>query len=481
MSSLQQWCQHQSIKALSINSQTCQVGDCFLAYKTHLCDRRDFIDQAIAAGAGAVIYEAENADPALADLSVPSFAIKNMVDQLAEIAICVYGNASEAVTMIGVTGTNGKSSIVYYLSQALNGLQQKTAMLGTFGNGFIDELKLGANTTPGVVDLYQSLRNYHQRGAQNIAMEVSSHALVEGRVAGISFDIAVFTQLSRDHLDFHGTMQAYQAAKQKLFDWPGLKAAVFNIDDAVGLQWAQAYKDQYAVIATSCSSDMQWDGQCVVLRNYVLANTETRLTIDTPWGVLNTHTMLLGQFNISNLLAVIAVLGWVGVTIDDIATLIPAIKPAPGRMQVFGESKRLVVDYAHTPDALEKALQALRPYTAGELWCVFGCGGDRDAGKRPQMAAVAEQFSDHVIVTDDNPRHENNQAIVADIMVGFTHADAVEVVHDRQQAIESVYQKMQDGDIALIAGKGHEPYQIIGDCKQTFDDRAIANALCQLV
>ncbi len=476
MQVVEAWCERHAIVSLSINSRIVKQGDCFLAYVNSLCDRRDYIDQAIERGAAAILYEAASAPAALADLSVPSLAVEGLVGQLSDIARCVYGSVSDELLVTAVTGTNGKSSIVYCLAQALNQVNQCSAMLSTFGNGFIDDLTLGDNTTPGVVDLYGLLAQYKKQGATALAMEASSHALAEGRMAGLSIDVGIFTQLSRDHLDFHGSMEAYAQAKRRLFEWPDLRCGIFNIDDATGLQWAKQYQLRYDVIATSCDAKVQWSGACVRLLDADLALGDSRLLIDTPWGKLNTTTQLLGEFNLSNLLAVIALLGWLDCSLAQIATLVPTLQPAPGRMQVFGDAMKVVVDYAHTPDALQKALQALRPYCQAKLWCVFGCGGDRDKGKRPTMAKVAEQYSDQVIVTDDNPRTESSDAILADIKVGFSSQAQYQVVADRKQAIERACQQAVAGDVILVAGKGHEPYQIIGDQRLPFDDCEVVQA-----
>ncbi|MDF1654204.1 MAG: UDP-N-acetylmuramoyl-L-alanyl-D-glutamate--2,6-diaminopimelate ligase [Coxiellaceae bacterium] len=475
MSAITDWCQQLQIEHLSIDSRAIHPGDCFVAYTTPTVDRRDFIEQVIACGAGAVIYEANQADSQLAHLPVPSLAIEHLDKHLAEVAAEVYGNASRDLLMIGITGTNGKSSCVYYLAQALSLLRQPTAMIGTVGNGFIDQLQLGENTTPGVIELYRMLAEYKQQDAEVVAMEVSSHALTEGRIADIAIDTAVFTQLSRDHLDYHGTMQAYAQAKKSLFEWPDLSHAIFNIDDAYGLKWANEYSDTVNVIATSCNPDNEWSGAIVKLTSIAVEATRTTFGVSTPWGEFSTSTTLLGDFNIANLLSVVAVMGSHGIDIGQIQEVIPQLQPAPGRMQVYGggDVARVVVDYAHTPDALQKALQALRPYCKGKLWCVFGCGGDRDQGKRPQMAAMAEQYADQVIVTDDNPRTESAEMITQAIMSGFNQPKNVQLVHAREQAIALACQQAQIDDIILVAGKGHESYQIIGTERIVFDDREV--------
>lgn len=468
--SLQSWCQQHDITSLCIDSRSVKPGDCYVAYVNAHCDRRDFVSQAIELGASTVLYEAGQANASLAALSVPSFAVSSLYDSLASIAASVYGDSAQQMEVIAVTGTNGKSSIVYYLAQALTLLKHKTAMLGTFGNGFVGELTAGENTTPGVVELYQQLSDFKRRGAVAVALEASSHALVEGRLSGLAIDAAIFTQLSRDHLDFHGTMENYKAAKQKLFDWPGLKCGIFNIDDPIGKEWAHDYQAHYDVIATSCELRPRTFDHTIQLKSATITPTGTNLVVNTQAGQLEVTTRLLGEFNLSNLLAVIALLVWRDERLSDIAEVVAKIQPAPGRMQVIGGSIKAVVDYAHTPDALLKALQALRPYCQGQLWCVFGCGGDRDRGKRSQMAAIAEQYADQVVVTDDNPRTEDGDVIVNAIIEGFSGNGRYHVERDRAKAIELVCEQAKAGDVILIAGKGHEAYQIVGKQRMPFDD-----------
>ncbi|MDF1795153.1 MAG: UDP-N-acetylmuramoyl-L-alanyl-D-glutamate--2,6-diaminopimelate ligase [Coxiellaceae bacterium] len=475
------WCNDNKIKNLCIDSRAVQKHDCFLAYCTPICDRREFIQQAITLGAGSIIYEADDADKNLSQLAIPALALKQLDKHLADVALEVYGNASRDMFMVGITGTNGKSSCVYYLTQALTLLQQPTAMVGTVGNGFIDQLEIGENTTPGVIELYRMLAEYKQQGAQAVAMEVSSHALSENRIENIAIDTAVFTQLSRDHLDYHGTMLAYAQAKKSLFEWSDLTHAIFNIDDSYGLQWANEYQDSLNVIATSCNGEVDWPGAMVKLTALSVEDAQTVFSVSTPWGDFSTSTALLGDFNIANLLSVIATLGSHDVGIGQLKEVIPLLQPAPGRMQVYGggDVARVVVDYAHTPDALQKALQALRPYCKGQLWCVFGCGGDRDQGKRPQMAAAAEQYADRVIVTDDNPRTESAEMITQAILAGFNQPENVQLVHAREQAIALACQQAQIDDIILVAGKGHESYQIIGTDRVAFDDREVVQRCIQ--
>ncbi|MDF1759982.1 MAG: UDP-N-acetylmuramoyl-L-alanyl-D-glutamate--2,6-diaminopimelate ligase [Coxiellaceae bacterium] len=472
---IKSWFQANQVEQLCIDSRAVKRGDCFLAFRAPTCDRRDFIQQAIKLGAGSIIYEADGADDSIKQLPIAALAVLQLDKHLADIATEVYGNASRDLSMIGITGTNGKSSCVYYLAQAFSLLHQSAAMIGTVGNGFIDKLQLGNNTTPVVIELYQLLAEYRQQGAEVVAMEVSSHALTENRIADVAIDTAVFTQLSRDHLDYHGTMQAYAQAKKSLFEWPDLTNAVFNIDDPYGLQWANEYKERLNVIATSCKDDIEWSGAIVKLTSLSVEETQTIFSVSTPWGDFSASTSLLGDFNIANLLSVIAVLGLHNISIERMKQVIPQLQPAPGRMQVYGggDVARVVVDYAHTPDALQKALQALRPYCKGQLWCVFGCGGDRDQGKRPQMAAAAEQYADCVIVTDDNPRTESAETITQAIMAGFSQPENVQIVHAREQAIALACQQAQIDDIILVAGKGHESYQIIGTDKIAFDDREV--------
>ena len=359
------------------------------------------------------------------------------------------------------------------LGQALDRLGRRAATIGTLGAGFAGSLYVGERTTPDVISVQRLLARFLAEGATDIAMEVSSHALDQGRVDGVQFRLAVFTNLTRDHLDYHGSMEAYGAAKQRLFEWPGLAAAVINIDDAFGRRLAASLPVTVARLGFAidqANADVRATG--------IEAHAHgLRFDLHTPWGEARIESPLLGRFNVSNLLAVAASLGALGHEFAEIRSVLGALEPVSGRMsRLGGEAGRplVVVDYAHTPDALEQALASVRAHCAGVLVCVFGCGGERDAGKRPQMAGIAERLADRVIVTDDNPRAEDGDAIVAAIMQGFRDPAAIVVERDRHRAIHRAIAEARADDIVLVAGKGHEPYQEIGGRRLPFDDREVA-------
>jgi len=373
-----------------------------------------------------------------------------------------------ALFMIGVTGTNGKTSVTQWIAQALAALGRKCAVVGTLGNGFPGDLIPGPNTTPGAVALRQILPDLVAQGAMACAMEVSSIGLHQKRVAEVAFDVAVFTNFTRDHLDYHGTMEDYAAEKRKLFDMPGLRAAVLNLDDPFGAQLDAELAGRLRVIGYTLEAKVS-RGETLAATDLAMDGAGLSFMLD---GV-RIEAPVVGRFNASNLLAVIGALLAGGEILADIAGVLPRLTPPPGRMQTIGsEGKPLVViDYAHTPDALEKALTTLLETAAargGKLICVFGCGGERDPGKRPLMGAVAEALADRVLVTSDNPRGEKPEAIIADIVGGMTRRPAIEL--DRAKAIKDAVTAADARDIVLLAGKGHEPYQEVAGARHPFSD-----------
>jgi UDP-N-acetylmuramoyl-L-alanyl-D-glutamate--2,6-diaminopimelate ligase len=454
---------------LTADSRRVQPGDVFVAFPGAQADGRDFIAQAVARGAAAVIAEAGVPEAqkvgagGTAIVEVPGLAALS-----GEIAHLVYGRPSEHLWLAGVTGTNGKTSVSQWIAQALNALRHRCAVIGTLGNGFLDALDESPNTTPDAITLHAALAGFLARGAEACAMEVSSIGLDQGRVHGAAFDVAVFTNLTRDHLEYHGSMATYAAAKERLFFAPGLAAAVVNLDDAFGAELAARLRGRLHLIAYTL------DPACVgddLLRAENLAMGAAGIEFDLR-GV-HFAAPVVGRFNASNLLAVIGALLARGERLEAIADALRGIQPPPGRMQALGGSGEplVVVDYAHTPDALEKALGVLRETAAargGKLVCVFGCGGDRDPGKRPQMGAIAERLADRVQLTSDNPRGEDPQAIIEGILAGMNRRPQVE--DDRGVAIDEAIADADDRDVILLAGKGHEPYQEIGGVRHAFSD-----------
>ncbi|HUE94480.1 UDP-N-acetylmuramoyl-L-alanyl-D-glutamate--2,6-diaminopimelate ligase [Pseudomonas sp.] len=454
------------IRELTLDSRKVRPGDLFLAVPGTQQDGRVHIADAIARGAAAVAYEAEGALPMTAH-SAELVALKGLAGQLSAIAGRFYGEPSRGLHLIGITGTNGKTSVSQLLAQALDLLGERCGIVGTLGNGFYNALALGRHTTPDPIGVQATLADMKNAGARAVAMEVSSHGLHQGRVAALAFDVAVFTNLSRDHLDYHGSMQAYGEAKAALFAWSSLRCRVLNLDDAFGRELAEA-EHPSRLIGYSLENPAAY----LYCRDIHFDEQGVRATLVTPRGEGHLRSSLLGRFNLSNLLAVVGALLGMDYALDEILKLLPQLQGPVGRMQRLGGVKQplLVVDYAHTPDALEKVLEALRPHVKGRLLCLFGCGGDRDRGKRPLMAAVVERLADGVLVTDDNPRSEAPEQIFNDIRAGFANPESVQFVHGRGQAIAQLVAAASADDVLVLAGKGHEDYQEIHGERQPFSD-----------
>lgn len=456
---------------LSADSRVIAPGDVFLAFPGDVHDGRHYIPQAVAAGASAVIWEAAGyLWPQ--QLNLPNLPVHGLRSLAAALAAHWYDDPSLALWMTGITGTNGKTSIAHWLGQAMTALGRRSAILGTLGNGLCGALTPASHTTPDCVTLQRLLADYRAAGAEAAVMEVSSHGLDQGRVQGVHFDVAILSNLSRDHLDYHGDMESYAQAKAKLFGWPGLKWAVLNLDDAFGLALYQRLE----------GTDVQRLGYGfstgeILGSDLKLSDQGIRLSVSTPWGRGEIASPLIGEFNAYNLLAVLGGLLAAGVQLGDALRQLSQLRPVAGRMQTLSagtEGPTVVVDYAHTPDALEKTLNALRPLTAGRLWCVFGAGGGRDRGKRPLMGSLAASLADVVIVTSDNPRNEDPAGIIADILSGMPPGQ--NAIADRAQAIRAAVLGAAGGDVVLIAGKGHEEYQEIHGVRQPFSDLEVARA-----
>ncbi|NCT66743.1 MAG: UDP-N-acetylmuramoyl-L-alanyl-D-glutamate--2,6-diaminopimelate ligase [Rhodanobacteraceae bacterium] len=470
------------VRGLALDSRQVRPGDAFVALAGTQAHGLAFAAGAAARGAVVVLAEppgSESADRGFGkDDGVPVVWVDGLREQLGALAARFYGEPSQALHVVGVTGTNGKTSTVQLLAQALEHAGRRAATIGTLGAGLYGALREGERTTPDAIAVQALLAEFRDAGASHVAMEVSSHALEQGRVNAVEFELAVFTNLTRDHLDYHGTMEAYGAAKQRLFAWPGLRAAIVNVDDAFGRTLAAQLAQESLIRFGIERADADVVASAVESTAAGLA-----FHLRSPWGEGRVATRLLGRFNVSNLLAVAACLGRLGLAFDAIRAALEALQPVAGRMSRLGGSATqplVVVDYAHTPDALEQALTSLRAHCAGALVCVFGCGGERDAGKRPQMGAIAEALADRVIVTDDNPRGEDGDAIVAQIVAGLARPQAATVERDRAGAISLAIAAARPGDIVLIAGKGHEPYQEVAGVKQPFDDLAVARRVLEL-
>ncbi|MDQ1094564.1 UDP-N-acetylmuramoyl-L-alanyl-D-glutamate--2,6-diaminopimelate ligase [Xanthomonas sacchari] len=460
------------VSGLVMDSRAVRPGDAFVAIAGFGAHGLGFVEQARGNGAVAVLYE----PPAPAELPAPAdaIAVPGLRARMGAMADQFHGHPSQTMTMVGVTGTNGKTSTVQLLAQAWHLLGTRSGSIGTLGAGLYGQVQPTGFTTPLVLPLHALLAQLRDAGAQAVAMEVSSHALDQGRVDAVHFDVAVFTNLTRDHLDYHGDMAGYGAAKARLFATPGLKSAVINLDDAFGRQLLGTLDPALRRIAVSSRGHDGADVRAEALHldargiGFTLAIGEERHPLQSP---------LLGRFNVDNLLAVAGALHALDVAPVRIAATLAQLQPIRGRMNRLGGNGAqplVVVDYAHTPDALEQALQSLRAHAQGRITCVFGCGGERDTGKRPQMAAIAQRLAERVVVTDDNPRGEDGDRIVADILAGFDGLQAVQVQRDRAQAIAMAVADAGAEDIVLIAGKGHEPYQEIAGVRHPFDDTEVA-------
>ena len=459
------------VSGLVQDSREVAPGDAFVAIAGFGAHGLGFVDAAKARGAAAILFE----PPAPEDLPAPAdaIAVPGLRARMGEMAHRFHGRATESMTVVGVTGTNGKTSTVQLIAQAWSLRGITAATIGTLGAGLYGQVEPTGFTTPLVLRLHALIAGLRDKGASALAMEVSSHALDQGRVDAVRFDIGVFTNLTRDHLDYHGTMAAYGAAKARLFGWPGLKSAVVNLDDEYGRQLFAALPPVLRGIGLSSRGA---DGAMVIARDAHLDADGIAFELVVDGDAATVRSPLLGRFNVDNRLAVAGVLHADGAGATDIAATLSQLQPIHGRMNRLGGAGRplVVVDYAHTPDALEQALTTLRAHTKGRLMCVFGCGGERDTGKRPQMGAIAEKLADVAIVTDDNPRSEDGDAIVAGILDGFARRERALVMRDRGAAIRHAISQARDEDVVLIAGKGHEPYQEIAGVKHPFDDTAIA-------
>lgn len=464
-----------ALREMTLDSRNAAAGDLFVAVVGHKTDGRRYIPQAIAQGVAAIIADAEDefGDGTVREVhGVPVVYLSNLNQRLSALAGRFYQQPAEKLQLIGVTGTNGKTTTAQLLAQWSQALGETSAVMGTVGNGLLGRIVPAENTTGSAVDVQHVLRQLVEQGATFAAMEVSSHGLVQGRVAALPFSAAVFTNLSRDHLDYHGDMEHYEAAKWSLFAEHRVGQMIINADDEVGRRWLDKLPDAVAVtmennLIPGCR------GRWLKTTGVDYHDNGTIIRFDSSWGHGEIESHLMGAFNVSNLLLALATLLSLGYPLSQLVASGSHLQPVCGRMEVFHAAGRptVVVDYAHTPDALEKALEAARLHCDGLLWCVFGCGGDRDKGKRPLMAGIAEQLADRVVVTDDNPRTEEPAAIINDILSGLLDAGRVQVIHGRAEAVTRAIMQAKDNDVVLVAGKGHEDYQLIGNRRLDYSDR----------
>jgi len=461
------------LTGISLDNRNVEVGDAFVAVQGQLGHGLDYARAAVGAGAVVVVHDGLKAVP---ELAVPCVEVSDLGNKLGELASRFYAAPSEQMTIAGVTGTNGKTSVAHFLGQSWQRVYGSAGMVGTLGYGPVGYLQSGARTTPDALRLQQVLSGCVRTGIERLAMEVSSHALQQHRCQTVQFDAAVFTNLSRDHLDYHADMAEYAAAKRLLFTDHAPSFAIINHDDSYGRKWFGELNGGMQMLSFGLEEGAE-------LRADVRSMDINGMTIriNGPWGTEDVHTCLLGEFNASNLLATAGTLALLGMPWHQVLHQLELMQPVPGRMMRLGGEQGqpvVVVDYAHTPDALESALQAVRAHLDGKLVCVFGCGGNRDQGKRPQMGRAAELLADDIFVTSDNPRNESADKIIDDVVAGLEQPGLATIEPDRAVAIQQAIANCKPGDVVLVAGKGHETWQEIGNQKIPFsDETTILDAL----
>ncbi|MFK8021107.1 MAG: UDP-N-acetylmuramoyl-L-alanyl-D-glutamate--2,6-diaminopimelate ligase [Pseudomonadales bacterium] len=474
-----------AITGVALDSRLLGSGCAFVALQGSTSHGIDFAEKALSLGAAVVLHDGLTKLPALSN-SANYIEVVGLREKLGTIAHRFYNTANLSIPCIAVTGTNGKTSCVQNIASMFSNLQRKAGSIGTLGWGFGDALESTGLTTPDVLTLHRALRSMVDSGAAAVAIEASSHALAQGRLDGIAISTAVFTNLSRDHLDYHGDLASYADAKAMLFERDGLKNAVLNADDPYYKELSMKVRCSGELVSYSSTDS----NASVYAKNIHASDKGVTAQLVTPWGRGEVHLAQIGLFNLQNLLAAISVLCLEGEALDQVLEKVPELEPVPGRMQLLPSETgpKLVVDYAHTPDGLLKALQAITQHCDGQVWVVFGCGGDRDKGKRPEMAAIAEQYADKLVITSDNPRSESPEAIINDIVAGLgksvnvtqTRDSASVATHtaivDRASAIETAVNEAGVHDWVLIAGKGHEKYQQLANERIAFDDVLVAQA-----
>jgi len=481
------------VTGLALGSQDTSQGDLFIACRGEQHHGLEFAVDAINNGAVAILYETPYDMGTLSGLSVydiPMIAVNNLSSKVGYIADRFYARPSQSMRVVGITGTNGKTSCSHFLAQLLTKNDNPVGLLGTLGNGMFGKLQSSTHTTPNAIFVQQFLARMLEQSVVDVVMEVSSHGIEQGRVNGVTFTTAVFTNLSRDHLDYHGSMENYGRSKARLFQMPGLRYAVINADDNFGRELLETLPDTVQSVAYSLSDAMNADASvqrnnlmhlgCVQGSDLKYTDDGLSMHISSPWGDMELHSKLYGRFNAENILAVLATALINGIRIAEAIESIEQLTNVAGRMERVdtGAAQPLVVvDYAHTPDALKQALQSLRMHGKGQIWCVFGCGGDRDAGKRPLMGQIADEHADEIVLTDDNPRSEASGEIIKQIKAGIKRDTRLHIESDRECAIEYALQHAKPGDVVLIAGKGHENYQLVDGQRLPFSDVNVAQRL----
>lgn len=470
------------VTGIASDSRSIQKGDLFLAAAGLQVHGIEYLSQAIERGAAAVAWE-PSADASIRamirDCDLPCVEVDYLQRQIGGIAERFYASPSKHMFGIGVTGTDGKTSVTHFIAQALSAANESCGLLGTLGYGIYGSLQQPTHTTPDAVRLQYELARLLDQGVERFTMEVSSHALHQHRTDGVAFDVAVLTQLSRDHLDYHGSTEAYAEAKRRLFIAPGLSTAVLNTGDEFGRQLAAQLNKELRVIAWSRGTGARKYDSWIEAVDVQPLSQGLSLKLDSSWGSAQLDCSLLGTFNADNLCAALGALLASGLEFDDAVQRLSRVHTVPGRMELLAlpGAPRVIVDYAHTANALETALQALRPHCKGELVCVFGAGGDRDQGKRPLMGHVAEQYADRTVVTSDNPRCEQPRHIIEQILAGYDQPGRALQIEDRKSAIETAVLESCSDDLVLVAGKGHEDTQQVGAEKFPFSDRLVIQQL----
>lgn len=471
------------ITGLCADSRRVQPGHLFIARRGGRFHALDHAPEAVGRGAVAILAGEGDAEGLRAALGVPVFVLEDLTQMLGQMADRFHGEPSRDLHVIGVTGTNGKTSVTHFIAQALAMAGQPSGLIGTLGLGPWGDLATASHTTPDVLSVHAELARQRDLGVRYVAMEVSSHALDQGRVAGVRFRAAVFTNLSHDHLDYHGDLHTYAQAKARLFEELHPTASILNMDDAFGRELLESLQGRMPLWAYGLGEQPWSAGSASVIeaRSLRLDSQGMRIDLNTPLGHGVLRSPLLGGFNASNLLAALATLLEIGMPLEDALAHLGRVEAPAGRMERFAVAGRplVVVDYAHTPDALDKALRTLRRHTAGRLSVVFGCGGERDAAKRPSMGAVAAELADRIILTDDNPRGEDGDAIIQAILAGMPLGQPVSIERDRRSAIALALAEAEAEDIILVAGKGHEDYQEVAGQRRAYSDRDTVRELLE--